>query len=127
MTVGVLAVILIFGPNYPEIVMASVSISAIGDAAANIVGKRFGKHEFKAAFSVKRKTLEGLLSATIVSFSLSFLFLIYRFGYYSFLLAFIAAIVIDVIDWLSLQVSDNLLNPIATSTAMVFVAYLISL
>ncbi|MHA1681318.1 MAG: hypothetical protein ACTSUE_09935 [Promethearchaeota archaeon] len=125
LTVGCMSVIMIFGPYYPDIVVASVSVSAIGDAAANIVGKKFGTHEFKTAFSRKRKTIEGLISAVIVSFVLSFLFLIYRFGPYSFLLAFVAAGVIIVIDWLSIQVSDNLLNPVLTSIAMVLIAQII--
>ena len=119
LTVGCMATIFIYGPYYPEIVMASISISAIADGAASIVGRRFGRHEYKTVFSRKRKTLEGLLTATIVSFSLSFIFLIYRFGVYSFILAFIATLVVDIVDWLSLQISDNLLNPLLTSSTMV--------
>ncbi len=122
---GCLAVILVYGPYHPDIVMASISISAIGDGAASIVGKRFGIHPYRTAFSKKRKTLEGLCTATIVSFVISFLFLIYRFGPFSFLLAFVATGVMVFIDWLSLQVSDNILNPIATSSAMVLVSYLL--
>ncbi|MBD3188736.1 hypothetical protein GF325_18050 [Candidatus Bathyarchaeota archaeon] len=127
LTVGVMAVILVYGPHYPDIVVASVSISAIADAAANLVGKKFGKHEYRTAISKKRKTFEGMLSATIVSFLLSLLFLIYRFGTYSFLLGFVAAGVMVLIDWLSPQVSDNLLNPLLTSTAMVIVAKILLL
>ncbi|MHA1791806.1 MAG: hypothetical protein ACTSVI_04115 [Promethearchaeota archaeon] len=127
LTVGSMSSILIFGHKYPDIVMASVSISAIGDAAANIVGKKFGKHEYRPAFSRKRKTIEGLLTATIVSFLISISFLIYRFGFYSFLLAFIAAVIVDVVDWLSLQISDNLINPILTSISLVITAKIILL
>ncbi|MFX0098554.1 MAG: diacylglycerol/polyprenol kinase family protein [Candidatus Hodarchaeota archaeon] len=127
LAVGSMAVILVFGGYWPEIVMASISISAIGDAAANLVGKRFGKHSYKGVISRKRKTFEGLLTATIVSFSLSFLFLIYRYGLYSFFLAFIATLVMAIIDWLSPNVSDNLLNPIATSIVMVFFVYILPL
>ncbi|HME56681.1 MAG TPA: hypothetical protein VKM55_31055 [Candidatus Lokiarchaeia archaeon] len=125
LTVGCLSVILIFGPYEPEIVMASIAISAIADGAASIVGRRFGMHEYKTAFSKKRKTFEGLLTETIVSIILSFLFLIYRFGVYSFLLAFVAAMVIDFIDYLSIQVSDNLINPIACAVVLVLVATLL--
>lgn len=113
---------MIFGPYEPQIVMASISISAIADGAASIVGKRFGTHQYKTVFSKKRKTIEGLLTETIVSLILSFLFLIYRFLAYSFLLAFIAALVIDFIDYLSIQVSDNLINPIASAVVLFLVA-----
>jgi dolichol kinase len=125
LTVGCLSVILIFGPTEPQIVMASISISAIADGAASVVGKRFGSHQYRTVFSKKRKTLEGMLTETIVSLVLSFLFLIYRFGAYSFLLAFVAAMVIDFIDYLSLQVSDNLINPIASALVLFLVAQLL--
>lgn len=127
LAVGCLSVILIFGYRAQEIVMASIAISAIGDGAASIVGKRFGAHKYKTAFSKKKKTLEGLITATLVSFVLSFIFLIYRYGIFSFSIAFVAVGVIALIDWLSPRVSDNLLNPIGTAFAMYAVAFLLGL
>ncbi|NMC03794.1 MAG: hypothetical protein GYA24_01215, partial [Candidatus Lokiarchaeota archaeon] len=115
LTVGSLVVILVFGPYYPSIAMASISISAIADGAAGIIGRRFGRHAYQTLFSRKRKTLEGLLSATVVSIVLSLSLLVYQFGIASFFMAFIATLVLDGIDLLSIPVSDNLLNPIATS------------
>jgi dolichol kinase len=126
LAVGCMATIIFFGPIYPDIVMASISISAIADGAASIIGRRFGRHGYTGALSRKRKTFEGLLSATIVSFALSLIFLVYRFGIYSLLIAFVATGVLDLIDWLSPQISDNLLNPVLTSWAMVFVAGLLT-
>lgn len=122
LTVGSMAVILIFGPRYPDIVMASISISAIADGAASIVGRKLGTHQYKTVFARKKKTWEGLLTGTIVSLILSFSFLMYRFGFLSFFLAFVATGMLDLIDLLSIQISDNLLNPIVTSTALVLVA-----
>ncbi len=121
LTVGSLVVVLVFGPKYPDIAMTSIAISAIADGAAGIVGRRFGKHQYKTAFSRKRKTLEGLCTATIVSIVLS-LTLLVGFGPASFIMAFMATLVLDAIDLLSIQISDNLLNPIATSTVLVLVA-----
>lgn len=107
--------------------MASIAISALADATANIVGKRFGSHDIKTVMSRRRKTLEGLITATIVSFILSMLFLVYRFGFLAFPLAFIATIVMALVDLVSPQVSDNLVNPVLTSLAMVLGVNIISL
>ncbi|MBN2151165.1 MAG: hypothetical protein JW839_06970 [Candidatus Lokiarchaeota archaeon] len=123
LAVGSLFVVIVFGWKYPGIAMASIAISAIADGAAGIIGRRFGKHGYHTLFSRKRKTLEGLLTATVVSIVLSLSLLVYQFGPASFLMAFIATLVLDGIDLLSIQISDNLLNPIATSTVLVLVAY----
>ncbi|MHA1371929.1 MAG: hypothetical protein ACTSWN_04395 [Promethearchaeota archaeon] len=127
LTVAILSSVLIWGPEYPEIVMASISISAIGDAVANLIGKRFGKKSFRPILSRKRKTLEGLLTAITISFILSFAFLIYRYGFWSFFLALVAVGCMAFIDWLSPYISDNILNPIITSTAMVFLTFILRL
>jgi dolichol kinase len=123
LTVGSLVVVLVFGPIYPSIAMASIAISAIADGAAGIIGRRFGKHQYRTVFSRKRKTIEGMLTASVVSIVLSLSMLIYQFGPASFLMAFVATLALDGIDLLSIQISDNLLNPIATSTVLVLVAY----
>ncbi|MEX2729574.1 MAG: diacylglycerol/polyprenol kinase family protein [Candidatus Sigynarchaeum springense] len=123
LAVGSLFVVLVFGWKYPGIAMASIAISAIADGAAGIIGRRFGKHQYSTVFSRKRKTLEGLLTATVVSIVLSLSLLIYQFGPASFIMAFVATLVLDGIDLLSIQISDNLLNPIATSTVLVLVAF----
>nr|MDO8087143.1 hypothetical protein [Candidatus Sigynarchaeum springense] len=125
LAVGSLFVVLVFGWKYPGIAMASIAISAIADGAAGIIGRRFGKHRYSTVFSRKRKTLEGLLTATIVSIVLSLSLLIYQFGPASFVMAFVATLVLDGIDLLSIQISDNLLNPIATSTVLVLVAHVL--
>jgi dolichol kinase len=123
LTVGSLVVVLVFGPKYPSITMASIAISAIADGAAGIIGRRFGKHVYQTVFSRKRKTLEGLLTASVVSIVLSLSLLVWQFGIASFFMAFVATLALDAIDLLSIQISDNLLNPIATSTVLVLVAY----
>ncbi len=47
--------------------LASIYAWGLGDAAAALIGKRFGKHRFKAA-AISRKSWEGTLAMFAVSF-----------------------------------------------------------
>lgn len=50
------------------LVIASVLAWGLGDAAAALIGKRFGKHYIEGKFVEGRKTLEGTLAMFVVSF-----------------------------------------------------------
>lgn len=56
----------ILGQKY--LVIASVLAWGVGDAAAALVGKRFGKHFIEGRFVEGRKTLEGSLAMFLASF-----------------------------------------------------------
>ena len=59
--------------------LASIYAWGFGDAAAALVGKRFGKHHFKTA-AISRKTWEGTLAMFAVSFVTVFALLQIRGG-----------------------------------------------
>ncbi len=48
--------------------LASIYAWGFGDAAAALVGKRFGRHHFKGSAAVRKKSWEGTLSMFAVSF-----------------------------------------------------------
>ncbi|MHA1732854.1 MAG: diacylglycerol/polyprenol kinase family protein [Promethearchaeota archaeon] len=123
MTVGVLSVILTIGPYAPKVACAAISIGIFGDAAANIVGKKFGKHQIR-----KGKTLEGLLGGAAVSFVSAFGFLMYEELFTltptvvgSATIAIIAlggTVTFVLVDFFSPSISDNLLNPLLSGVVM---------
>ena len=59
--------------------LASIYAWGLGDAAAALIGKRFGKHHFKGA-AISRKTWEGTLAMFAVSFVTVFVLLQFRGG-----------------------------------------------
>ena len=59
--------------------LASIYAWGLGDAAAALIGKRFGKHRFKAA-AIFRKSWEGTLAMFTVSFVTVFVLLQIRGG-----------------------------------------------
>ncbi|MBR4878435.1 MAG: hypothetical protein IKU13_01220 [Clostridia bacterium] len=54
--------------NKPFIVVAAVMMWGPGDAAAALVGKRFGKHKIRLPLADKKKSWEGSLSFMALSF-----------------------------------------------------------
>ena len=56
------------GSEKKYLVIASVSAWGLGDAAAALVGKRFGRHYIEGRLVEGRKSLEGTLAMFIVSF-----------------------------------------------------------
>lgn len=103
-----------------SLVAAIVMISALADAAASIVGKRWGRHKFP---KTGKKSVEGYVAGSIVAFLVGYI-VILIFGFLltppitiaSFLIpiayASIAALVFLVLDILSLPMDDNILNPL---------------
>ncbi|NLL43817.1 MAG: phosphatidate cytidylyltransferase [Firmicutes bacterium] len=67
----------VLGQRY--LVIASVAAWGLGDAAAALVGKRFGKRHIEGKFVEGRKSLEGTLAMFVVSF-LSVLAILLAFG-----------------------------------------------
>ncbi len=59
--------------------LASIYAWGLGDAAAALIGKRFGKHHFKGA-AISRKSWEGTLAMFAVSFVTVFTLLQFRGG-----------------------------------------------
>lgn len=111
----------------PFPVFASVAlITSLGDAAASLVGKKFGKHRFPRT---SKKTIEGYLAG---GFS-TFLLVVLAGGLYPVVgitwitiiaMAVFATFVFLSIDVFANHVSDNILNPLLCGAVMMFAIYL---
>ena len=107
----------------PFPIFAAVSLITAGaDAAASLVGKKYGKRRFKES---SKKTIEGYVAGS----SMTFLIVILISGLYHpwmavsigiiVTMAIIASVLFFLIDAiLSKNVTDNILNPILTGLCM---------
>lgn len=95
------------------VVIAGILIAAFGDAAAAIIGRKFGKHQFNTFFERNgKKSYEGLIAGFSVSYITAFIFV-------GPIVAFFGAIVFSIIDYLNFRIADNVLNPILCTLAMI--------
>ncbi len=83
---------------------AGILIACLSDAAAALVGKRFGKHKVKLRNN-ETKSIEGFLAGTIVAYLIGLIIVgpIY---------AIIGAIIFFITDYFPMYTADNILNPI---------------
>jgi dolichol kinase len=85
-------------------VFAGILIACLSDAAAALVGRKYGKHKIKVR-SGDIKSLEGFLAGTIVAYLIGFILVgpVY---------AIIGALIFFLTDYLPIYTADNILNPI---------------
>jgi dolichol kinase len=127
-SIGCISVIMIIGPYFPRVACAAMGISSFGDAAANIIGRRWGKHKLRGP-----KTWEGLLGGAAVSFLVSFLFLIYEPPLITLnvgvpaIVALAGTITFCFVDYFTPVISDNLLNAFLSASIMVITAFVLVL
>ncbi|OLS13999.1 MAG: dolichol kinase [Promethearchaeota archaeon CR_4] len=137
-SIGCISVIMIIGPYFPMVACAAMGISSFGDAAANIIGRRWGKHKLRGP-----KTWEGLLGGAAVSFIVSFLFLIYEPALKTFkdgipniatlnfgvpaIVALAGTLTFCFVDYFTPVISDNLLNAFLSASIMVITAFVLVL
>ncbi|MFX1417502.1 MAG: hypothetical protein ACFE9N_01135 [Promethearchaeota archaeon] len=83
---------------------SGVLIACLADAAAALIGRRYGKHKIRVR-SRDYKSLEGFLAGTIVAYLIGLIIVgpIY---------AIIGALVFFLTDYLPIYTADNILNPI---------------
>jgi len=116
LTVGSLIPMLLI-PNY-LIAIAGIIIAVFSDAAASLVGRKFGKRKLPFAERTG-KSYEGLIGGFIVAFLVPIPILLWGLNIgMTLILALIGAITVSVIDVLTPLVTDNYLNPIFASFAM---------
>ena len=123
------ALVLAFIPTFffPfGIFAASALIATIGDAAASIVGLKYGKRNFPKKSG---KTIEGYTAGFMASLGVSLLAL---WGFEShlemikiLLLSFSGAVMYLIIDVLSPKIDDNILNPICCAITIGVLYYLL--
>ncbi|MFW9864955.1 MAG: phosphatidate cytidylyltransferase [Candidatus Thorarchaeota archaeon] len=87
-----------------QAVLAGVLISCLADAAAALIGRKYGKHKIKVRSSNK-KSIEGFLAGTILAYLMGLIFLgpIY---------ALFGALIFFITDYFPVYTADNILNPI---------------
>lgn len=111
-TLGVLAVMLLFGP-YPALVAAGIYCAAFGDAAAALFGKAFGRHKIRTG-----KSWEGTAACFAVCVMVGWSL---RFPIYSTILAAAAASLVELLPttrWFN----DNLWMPVVMAGVLALCA-----
>jgi dolichol kinase len=110
LALGVILSLLLFPApiNY-----ASVAIVFLGDSAASIFGKLFGKTAFPLN---KGKSLEGFLAGFALAFLSATIFL-------RPIQAFVGAVIGMFVESLPLPVNDNLSTPLATGVVLSFLPF----
>ncbi len=92
--------------------ITSILIACFSDATAALIGKKFGKHKIKAPFWSKNiKSVEGFIAGSIIAYIIAIIFI----GPFY---ALIAVVLFFLLDYFTLPIADNLLNPIIISLGL---------
>jgi len=130
MGIGCFSIVILYGlfqPIGPLIICTSMTMAIFGDMTANLFGRTFGRKKIRNT----SKTYEGLFSGMAVAFisGVILLILLRDFIFINllalFLLPAIGSIIIGVIDYLNLEIDDNLTNSFVLSTVLFFVSIFI--
>lgn len=104
-----------------SISMTSILIACFSDATAAIVGKKFGKHKIMAPFGSKNvKSVEGFLAGSVLTYIIAMIFI----GPFY---ALIGVVLFFLLDYFTLPIADNLLNPIIISLGLMVAVNVIGL
>lgn len=102
-------------------------IATVADAAACLVGKKFGKHALKKGSD---KTIEGFIAGGGSTFIIVLIMMILFNQYINvdmvkiFFMAIVATILFLIVDYFIVHISDNILNPLLTGFGM-WIIYLL--
>ncbi|MBO5167211.1 MAG: phosphatidate cytidylyltransferase [Lachnospiraceae bacterium] len=110
-----------------NLALASIFAWGIGDAAAALIGKRFGKHFLEGKHIEGRKSVEGTLSMFAFSFLSVFFILLSRHDmpvYACLLIAVITAIVSAFVELFSTGGNDTVFCPLAAMAVLIPLLYL---
>ena len=129
MSIGCFSIILLSGLIQqigPMVIYTSTVKGVFGDTASNLIGRTKGTRKIRNT----NKTYEGLfagviialLSGVIVLYLLRDFYILKNFG--SFFIPIIGAILIGCIDYLDVEIDDNLSNNIILSTLLFFASIL---
>lgn len=110
----------LLGERY--LVLASVLAWGLGDAAAALVGKRFGRHHVEGRHIEGRKSLEGTLAMFVVSFTVVLTVLlihdsVHGLGYIP--IAFLTAAVCTAAELFTRYGLDNITCPLAAASVLI--------
>ena len=130
MGIGCFSIILMFGPFQPIgpiIICTSMTMSIFGDMTANLVGRKFGRRNIRKT----KKTFEGLIAGMVIAYisgiiTLIFINQLYPINLFSMIiLPSIGTLVIGFIDYLDLDVDDNLSYNFVLSTTLFIISLFI--
>lgn len=105
----------IFDSN--ALVIASIFTWGLGDAAAALIGKRFGKHKLNGKMIEGTKSVEGTVAMAITSFLICSAILLYSGlvrWYISIFAAIMAGIVASIVELYTRNGADTITVPLAT-------------
>ncbi|MFX1455738.1 MAG: hypothetical protein ACFFDB_10225 [Promethearchaeota archaeon] len=125
MSIGCFSIILLYGliqPVGPMIICTSMVIAVSGDASSNLIGRIFGKKKIRNT----EKTYEGLIAGIIAAFIFGFIvlnllqnvYLLKNLGI--FFIPLLGSIILGFIDYLDLEIDDNLSYIFILSTVLFF-------
>lgn len=110
------------------LVLASVYAWGFGDAAAALVGKRFGKHPLEGKHIEGRKSVEGTVAMFLVSLVSVFVILLLRGGLNwlpVLLVAVVTAGVSATVELFSMRGNDTIFCPLAAMAVMLPLLHLL--
>lgn len=113
------------GVKWP--VLACVCAWGFGDAAAALVGKKFGKHALEGRLIEGRKSVEGTLAMFVVSFIAVFLVLLVNgrvIWYIALPIALVIAAVSAVVELYTRNGMDTITCPLAAAAVLLPLVYL---
>jgi dolichol kinase len=130
MSIGCFSIILLYGliqPIGPLIICTSMVMAIFGDTSSNLIGRVMGKKKIRNT----SKTYEGLIAGIIVAFVFGFIVLILLQNFYLprnlgiIFIPLLGAVIIGLIDYLDLEIDDNLSYIFVLSTVLFFSAILL--
>lgn len=113
--------------NAKYLALAVILSWGLGDAAAALIGKKYGRHHFVGKFFDEKKTFEGTMAMFVISFFTIFTILIYNINltWYEYLLiSGITSAVVSVVELSTKNGFDTLTCPSANLTVMMSLLYL---
>jgi len=130
MGIGCFSIIIIYGviqPIGPLIICTSMTMAIFGDMTANLFGRTFGHKKIRNT----NKTYAGLIAGIVVAFFSGIIVLLLLNGLSIlnllsiFLLPSIGALLIGLLDFLDLEIDDNLTYNFIISTVLFFISFII--
>jgi len=130
MAIGCFSIIILYGlfqPIGPIVICSSMTMAIFGDTTANLFGRTVGKKAIKST----KKTYEGLIAGMLMTFISGFICLLFLNEFYpisplyQIISPFIGALIFGLIDYLDLEIDDNLTNNFFLSTILFFISIFI--
>ena len=130
MGIGCFSIIILYGmfqPIGPLVICTSMTMSIFADMTANLVGKKFGRKNIRNT----KKTYEGLFAGMGVAYISGIITLLLLRQVYMLkpvsliLIPLVGAVIIGLLDFLDLEVDDNLSYIFIVSTVLFFISILI--